>query len=306
MLKKLKKIIAKCAIVLSVLLIVNFAQAKTRIELTSKVQPDSSYVLGITTMIDGGRFQVNSDSVDFLIEINIDGIPYSQEPERFKLSYFGGFIVIQNFKTHLKAGKHEFYIRICDVSNMDCTEGSSKFKLEYSDVNDIVPIYASMTSVDRTFVNKLEVEISGLAEFVEIFMDKNSLGIFKMSEVKNFSVDISKLQPGIHILKAKTLKFEKKFEFIVPFSLISLIKSDYKKGLKAIEPLLSKGNEDLHKIFAEMKKKNEFSDSLFDEFWFNAQMSFENYENLLVFVDQNFYCWKTPGWETDMGRTYII
>jgi len=302
MMKKITKIITNFVVGLVTILALSSAQASTRIELTSKVHSDSSHTLAIVTLIESGRFQINSDSVAFFLELNIDKQPMI---ESFKLPYFGGFVVIQKF-INIKAGKHEFSIRICDAADMTCTEGHDKFKLEYSDVNDILPVYASMTSINRTFENKLEVEITGLADFVEIFMDKNSLGVFKMSEVKNFSVNISKLESGTHVLKVKTQKFEKKFEFTIPFSLISFIKLDYKRGLKSIEPLLVKGNGTLYDIFAEMKKKNEFSDSLFDEFWLNAPMSFENYETLLMFIDQNFYCWQTPGWETDMGRTYII
>lgn len=286
---------------LATILITNDAQAKIRAELTSKVQLDSLHLLRITTLIENGQFQVNSDSVGFFLEINIDKFPMI---ESFKLPYFRGFVAIQKFVV-LKSGKHKISIRITDAADMNCVEDSKTFKLKYSDVDDIVPIYAAMTSIDRTFINRLDVEISGLADSVEIFMDESSLGMHKMSDLGYFSMNISKLQPGIHVLRTKSQKFEKKFEFSIPFSLVSFIKSDYKRGLKALEPLLDRGTSDLYNIFVEMKKKNEFSDSLFDEFWSNASISFENYENLLVFVDQNFYCWKTYGWETDMGRIYI-
>jgi GWxTD domain-containing protein len=61
----------------------------------------------------------------------------------------------------------------------------------------------------------------------------------------------------------------------------------------------------MYNVFNEMYTKHEFSDSLFDEFWSNSDISYTDYQNLMIIADFQFACFGEPGWSTDMGKTFL-
>ncbi len=129
------------------------------------------------------------------------------------------------------------------------------------------------------------------------------------------ALSIDKLLPGDYALfikvldeKGKTLT-ERKEKFNIEWSMLFILKKDFQK---AVEQLRYIATSDEIEELKRAKKEDQLKE--WTEFWRSKDPTpetpgnelMDEYYRRLRYANQNFSLWNKKGWETDMGRIYIV
>jgi len=191
------------------------------------------------------------------------------------------------------------------IPSVSRTFDESKFYLYYE-------IYGEKDPQKMYFLNYQIVDENRKEKVLEekdtLFSEDRITPVYK-------EISVEKIPPGDYTLsvllqdeKKKTLA-KSKDNFQIAWSMLSVIKADFEKAVDQLR-YIATGDE------MERLKKSKKEDQLIEwaEFWKSKDPTpgtqknelMEEYYRRLRYVERNFGVWNKEGWETDMGRIYMI
>lgn len=183
--------------------------------------------------------------------------------------------------------------------------GNSKFYLYYEIYGKKDPSQEFLLSYEIVDDDKKE----------KVFEEKETLRFESQTIPLYKTLSVDKLPPGDYTLfiklldeKKKTLAKTKK-RFSIEWSMLFTLKADYQKAVEQLRYIASR--DEIEKL---KKAKKEDRLKEWAEFWKSKDPTPETKKNELMdeyyrrlrYTNENFSLWNKEGWETDMGRIYII